>query len=375
MLGAYATILAGSGAQSRRVIEASTEAWNHAKAPKHLLLDDPTKYQITLKNGGKTEALMASDGSVRGPHPQRLRLDEVDVMKLSIFDASLGQPMEKKGIAAQTVMSSTHQHSNGTMTEALKRAAQNGWPVMEWCWRDTLEPGGWLLQREVDRKRNEVPSAMWQVEYDLQEPSHEGLAFDREKLEEMFSAELGEGEGLEGEYLEFEAPHAASQYVTGVDWAKEKDWTVILTYKVGDLPWKLVAFERTGRKPWPLMVARLDERARKYKGQICHDATGIGNVVHDYLSVAAEGFVMGGRPRTDMFSEYIAAVERGEILAPRITFMYNGHKYCTNSDLYGTGHPPDDVVAGALAWRMRHKVVRSGLAPMGFGERAAQKGW
>jgi hypothetical protein len=37
---------------------------------------------------------MASQASVRGPHPHRLRLDEVDEMALDIFDAAMGQTLE-----------------------------------------------------------------------------------------------------------------------------------------------------------------------------------------------------------------------------------------------------------------------------------------
>ena len=28
------------------------------------------------------------------------------------------------------------------MTAALRRAAEQGWPVYEWCWQETLEPHG-----------------------------------------------------------------------------------------------------------------------------------------------------------------------------------------------------------------------------------------
>jgi len=42
--------------------------------------------------------------------------------------------------AAQTVASSTHHNAVGTMTEILKRAAEKGWPVYKWCYRETLKP-------------------------------------------------------------------------------------------------------------------------------------------------------------------------------------------------------------------------------------------
>ena len=60
----------------------------------------------------------------------------------------------------------------------LRRAAEQGWPVYEWCYRETLEPHGWLTEDQVTRKRTEITAQMWRTEFDLQEPSAEGRAID-----------------------------------------------------------------------------------------------------------------------------------------------------------------------------------------------------
>ena len=87
-LGAQVTVLGGSASQSTRVHEVTHEAWYSARAPKHLLSGDPTRFHTRLTNGAWILALMASQKSVRGPHPQRLRLDEVDEMEIPIFEAA-----------------------------------------------------------------------------------------------------------------------------------------------------------------------------------------------------------------------------------------------------------------------------------------------
>ncbi len=99
------------------------------------------------------------------------------MMKLPILEASQGQPMDQGDVRAQTVIASTHQHPDGTMTAVLQRAAAQGWPVYEWCYRETLAPHGWLTEDQVTRKRAELSPTMWAVEYELQEPSAEGRAF------------------------------------------------------------------------------------------------------------------------------------------------------------------------------------------------------
>lgn len=366
-LNAQITVLGGSAAQSQRVHEVTKEAWYAPLAPRQMLHRDPTTFHTSLINGGWITALMASQTSVRGPHPQRLRLDEIDEMDLPILEAAQGQPMEKvingKLVQSQTVMSSTHQYPDKTMTEILKRARKQGWPVFEWCYKDNLEPNGWLTQRQVDRKKSEVSEAMWAIEFDLQEPSFEGRAIDPAKVEWCFSASLGTFNGDNNEVCKIEDfdPLARGRYITAVDWAKEQDWTIISTWRCDVVPWICVCWRRLGRMPWPVMVGYLNDRLDEYGGYYVHDATGLGNVISDLIDYDTRNgrdVVMQGASRTAMFNEYIKAIETHEMQYPRIDYAYNEHKYVTLDDLYGRGHPPDSVVSGALAWSMRD-VVRA----------------
>jgi hypothetical protein len=360
LLGAEVTILGGSGQQSQRVHEAQERFWKHPDAPLGKLVSDPTKYETRLTNGGRTVALLASTRSARGPHPQRLRLDECDEIALPIFDAALGQTMMARGIAAQTVMSSTHQYADGTMTEILKRATDRGWPVYEWCYRENLTSnGGWLDPSEVDRKRHEVTKVMWDAEYELGEPSPESRAIQPEMVDAMFKAELGTFGGRPGEAIEIEPPAEEATYATGADWAKDRDWTVVFCLRTDVRPMRLVYYRRDGRKPWPQMVSIFDDCAGRYPGPAAHDGTGLGDVVDDLLSADAEGVKLVGRARSDLLSDYVKAIENGELEAPRIEHPYGEHKYATLKDLYGSGHLPDSICAGALAlYAYRHPVVK-----------------
>jgi hypothetical protein len=350
-LKANVNILGGSGEQSENVHKYAQDFWNYEQAPKSLLISDPSKRETKLAWGNYIKALQASQRSVRGPHPQRLRLDEIDEMALDIFDAAMGQTMAADGIAAQTVASSTHQNANGTMTEVLQRATEKSWPLYEWCYKETMQ--GWLMPSEVERKRGEVTTAMWDTEYDLQEPAPGARAILPEAVAKMFDRELGVFEGYNGEYIEIEPPQEDATYSHGADWAKKVDWTVIVTLRRDVDPMRVVAFERVGRMPWPVMINRLDERVKRYGGHGNHDGTGIGDVVDAYSFAGLEPFIMVGRARADLLTEYIAAIEREEIEAPFIKFMHGEHKYASNEDVYGGGkgsHLPDTIAAGALAY-------------------------
>lgn len=343
-------ILGGSGLQSKRVHDYQQHFWLRSSAPKHLLLSDPSKMSTRLTWGNSIQALLASQNSVRGPHIPRLRLDEVDEMALDIFDAAMGQTMAVPGCRAQTVASSTHHNAVGTMTEILKRANEKGWPVYKWCYRETMQPHGWLDPEEVTRKQGETTQLQWEVEYELGEPSHESRAIMPEAVEAMFNPELGVFEGGLHEYIEIEPPQPEGVYATGADWARDVDWTIIVTLRTDVFPHRVVAFLRTGRRPWPFMIKQFEERVKRYGGNAAHDATATQTVIDDELSVDAEGVKMVGKQRDELFTDYILAIEKGMIEAPTIAFMKGEHLYATNDDLYGSGHPPDSIVAGAMAY-------------------------
>ena len=127
LLGCEVSILGGSSAQSINVHDATKTAWDWHAAPKGLLARPPTTFTTSLTNGGYLRTLTASTRSARGPHPPRLRLDEIDEMDQLVLDSALGQPMEQINwqgyrIPTQTVMSSTHQYPDKAMAEMIKRA-------------------------------------------------------------------------------------------------------------------------------------------------------------------------------------------------------------------------------------------------------------
>jgi hypothetical protein len=346
---ASVTLLGGSGEQSRNLHRYMADAWQYPNAPRSLLVNDPLKMETALKNGASVRALLASSTSIRGPHPQKLLCDEADEMDWQIFTGALGQPMGKPGIPPQTIISSTHHYPDGTMSAILKMAAEKGWPVAEYCYRETMRPHGWLDPAEVDAKRADIPAAVFEVEFDLQQPSAEGRAIMPEAVFAMFDPALGTYDGRDGEYIEIEPPQPGARYQTGADWARKADHTIIVTVRTDVDPMVVVAFERLSRRAWPQQVARFEQRLQRYPGTARHDGTGLGDVVSGYLTVWAEDVLLVGRTRADLFSDYINLIEQGGLVSADIRFMHQEHQFCAVDDLYGRGHPPDSFVAGALA--------------------------
>ncbi len=351
-LRASVSIVGGSGEQSERVHEYLRDFWKRPRAPIAALSSDPASKRSRMIWGNSVTALTASRTAVSGPHPQRLRVDEVDLVTVPLLDQALGQPMSKDGVEANVLLSSAHYTADGTLTEVLKRAADKGWRVHEWCWRETQAPHGWLAQSEIARQMAVVTAEMWRTQYDLQEPTAEGRAIDPEKVERMFRGLPIAGLGEEFPYAEFEPPVEGASYAHGADWARTRDFVEIATLRDDVYPLRLVAYQRFRRRPTPYILAQWEYQTQRYPGEMAHDATGGGTYLADFLAEPVEDVVMVGMVRRNLFVDYVVAVEHEAIVAPRPAVLHRQHKFCRNDDLFKVGgHPPDGVVAMSMAYK------------------------
>ena len=206
---------------------------------------------------------------------------------------------------------------------------------------------------------------MWASEDELPEPRTEGRAIDPAAVERMFDATLGAHispgdleqiwRGQPGPPVDRSWPDpAGAWYCTGIDWAQTRDSTVAVVVRCDTTPLQLVAVYRAQRRPWLSMTEKVGALLDEYPGPAAHDATGAGNAMGEFPALAAhdqlQGVTLVGRVRTDLFRNDIGAIERHEIVGPRIDVFYTEHLYCGEDDLFGSGHPPETVVAMALAY-------------------------
>jgi hypothetical protein len=295
-------------------------------------------------------------------------------MEWDIYSAAMGQAMPRvntrgEEISEYTVASSTWQHADKTFQRVKEEAESKGHPVFSFCYKENLKPHGWLDPDFIDRKKSSVPAEMFRVEYDLGEPSGTSRAFDPTKVDQYFiDMEEVSGRHVTGddEYV-FEPPVPGSIYSIGADWAKEEDYTVVVVLQIDRIPRKCVYLRRIQRRPYPEMVEIFSQVRHRYQAVGAHDGTGLGNVVHDMLDIDGSTltkFVMVGRPRTQMLTDYITAFENGCYLLPRNTRMFHEHKYASVSDIWGPAkwdsHLPDTVAAMALGHRAAEKLAVPG---------------
>src|SRR5260370_533124 len=293
---------------------------------------DRTKVGVG-KGGGMEEGGGSGKGG-GGPRAERLRGGEIDEMNPSVWDDAQGQAKADnlRRIKEQVVACSTLHHPNGTMARELRMATERGWPVYEWCYKETMAKGGFVTLEEVARKKQSVTAQQCNVEFELQEPAVENRAIDAEAVDAAFDPRRGAHAGGLGEGLLLEPPVEEARYATGADWGKSLDRTIIWTIRHDVRPARLVCYTHIAREAWPDMIALFNAQVQRYPGTACHDVTGIGTVIDDHLEVRTEAVNLVGFRRHNLFRDWIVAIESGDFLAPRIEYAYSQHNDWTNHD-------------------------------------------
>jgi hypothetical protein len=367
LLDVDVTLLGGSMAQSVNVREHVDRLLRSPNAPRYALAKPPTATEVKFAHNNWIRPIPASQTTVRGPHPALVCLDEIDEMEHSIYTAAQGQAMEQRSsqnmrVPEMTVASSTWQNPEGTFTKVYREAESKKMPVHSWCFKEVLttpeNPHGWMSPEFIERKRRSVPAEMFRVEYELGEPSGMALAFDMASLQRAFTNTVApidvKTRGEDEEYT-YENPDRRGTYAAGADWAKEKDFTVFVVVRTDTDPWRTAYVRKFNRRPWPYMIEAFEKVVKSYEAVSAHDATGLGNVVHDLVDSRTTKILMVGKDRTKLLTDYITAVEQGRYALARTGPLYAAHRSVTVDEVFGSSnwksHLADEVAACAIAHR------------------------
>lgn len=374
LLGINATLLGGSMAQSQNVHEHVETLMRAPNAPRHAVAKQ-IQTELLYTEGNWIRPLPASQRTVRGPHPQLVLLDEIDEMDYDVYSAAQGQAMAKpntRGIKVpeMTIASSTWQNPIGTFKTVFDNFKKQNLKIHTWCWKETAigptNPDGWLDPEFIERKRMSVPAEMFRVEYELGEPAGESRAFDLGALTQAFSHYTPKptiSEKPNDTTVLFEKPDKYGSYAAGVDWAKSVDHTVIVVVRMDTTPWRIAYMRKMNRRPWPYMIGEFNRIVGEYNAVSAHDATGLGNVVHDMVDDRTLKVVMVGNDRMKLLTEYITAVEKQAYALPRdIDWYWDAHRATTVDDVFSPGktntHLPDEIAAAAIAHRAAVRQVQ-----------------
>jgi hypothetical protein len=201
--GCSTQILGGSLEQSKKMydhLDGKSDGWGLINANfRYLLKGEVQTQHASLTNLSTIHILTASPKSVRGTHPQKLKLDEVDEMDPTIYQAALSAPINRHGIKASLHIMSTMHKSYGLMQTVIDDAPMRGYKIYHWCILDILErcegrecapcelwddcqgrareaDGYYPIELAITKKR-QVSDQTWLSEYLCRIPSSEGLIY------------------------------------------------------------------------------------------------------------------------------------------------------------------------------------------------------
>lgn len=197
-------ILGGSLEQSKKMYQHLTgegDGWGLVTEEfRFLLRGEMLAAQTVLINQSNIQILTASSKSVRGPHPQVLRLDEVDEFDDKIYETAMLIPKTKHGIKASVQIYSTMHKAYGLMNRVIEEAALSGYKIYKWCVFDVMEKcpqwrecntcelwedcqgkarhadGFYSIEDAISEKRK-VSRDTWLSEMLCHKPSQEGLIY------------------------------------------------------------------------------------------------------------------------------------------------------------------------------------------------------
>lgn len=98
--------------------------------------------ETILSNGSRYEQLVANMTGVNSPHPNKLRADEVDLMKEEVVQEMKMVSSSYGGWQSHTLYTSTRKFVDGIMSQLVEDSKKKGGATKTiiWCYKDVSEP-------------------------------------------------------------------------------------------------------------------------------------------------------------------------------------------------------------------------------------------
>lgn len=104
-----------------------------------LLKKEPTQRMTLYSNDSMLEVVTGSVKGLNSPHPQKARIDEVELMEWDTLQEGLSMSVSKGRISGQMCFLSTRKYDGGTFARLLEESAATGAKVYDWCVFEVLE--------------------------------------------------------------------------------------------------------------------------------------------------------------------------------------------------------------------------------------------
>lgn len=156
--------------------------------------------------------------------------------------------------------------------------------------------------KEWDEAKRTLPADVFRQEYEAEFMEDSAGVF--RNIDQCLLRD--EGGDLKPEYIR--------NVVIGCDVAKHTDWTVLIAMDAET--GRCFAMERFNHLDWPIQKERILAFARKYRGRLILDASGVGDPIFDDLKrvyVDIEAFKFTSLSKTELVQRLIVAVEQRKV--------------------------------------------------------------
>ena len=99
----------------------------------------PTRTETLYKNGSNLQVVTGSVKGLNSPHPQKARIDEVELMEWDVLQEGLSMCVSSDTVMGQNTFLSTRKYDSGTFQRLLDESSDKGMKVYSWCIWEILE--------------------------------------------------------------------------------------------------------------------------------------------------------------------------------------------------------------------------------------------
>jgi hypothetical protein len=112
---------------------------------------DPTITKSDFINGSSIEVLVATMSGVNSPHPQKLKMDEIELIAWPIIQEAFSMVQSKGDVKGVTVLGSTRKFATGPMQKFVDTGEKKGMRIFQWCIWDVMQkwPVDTNMQQEI----------------------------------------------------------------------------------------------------------------------------------------------------------------------------------------------------------------------------------
>lgn len=275
---------------------------------------------LQLRSGGRVVTRGATEKAGRGVAASLVILDEMAWQFYAdrIYTAILPTLATTNG--RLIVLSSANGRANlfytlwerlaGTLAQVRgsrrwARATAAGWSCYFLPWQAHPAWGADPDWAERKRRDDNMTDEAFAQEYDVDFLVSGAAVFDPDEIAALWR----------GAFAPAEPGH---RYVSAFDIGRKRDPFVGFTFDVSTAPFRVVAYQRQLRLPYPDQAGAIEATAAAYPGEVWVESNGVGDPLIGFLRSPVREFVTSALTKRNAVDALKLLVQRRELISPRI---------------------------------------------------------